>query len=51
LNQAKDYLINTNTSIGEIVYLTGFKDHSNFVRYFKSHENTTPENYRKYYKT
>lgn len=51
LNKAKYYLINSDIPVGEIVYKSGFKDHSNFLRYFKSHENTTPQHYRNCHKS
>lgn len=51
LDKAKYYLINTDISVGEIVYKTGFKDHSNFVRFFKNHEKTTPQHYRNSHKS
>jgi len=51
LNKAKQYLINSDKTISEIVFLSGFRDHSNFARYFKTHEGTTPNNYRLMYRT
>jgi AraC-like DNA-binding protein len=46
-NLAEKLLANTNESIDEIVYLTGFSEPSTFYRAFKRWKNTTPIEYRK----
>lgn len=44
---AKDMLRNTNQSIGEIAFLTGFSDQSAFNRAFKKWTGFTPSEFRK----
>lgn len=46
LQKAKELLVNTDTSIGEIADLIGFQSIHYFSRYFKSKENCTPIEYR-----
>ncbi len=44
---ARGLLEETDKSISEIVWRSGFSDGSNFSRYFKAHIGMTPEEYRK----
>ncbi|MEL7118347.1 MAG: helix-turn-helix transcriptional regulator [Bacteroidota bacterium] len=44
--QIKRLLINTDLSIKEIAYQTGFEETTNFYKYFKRQTNTTPERFR-----
>ncbi len=44
---AKDMLVNTTQSIGEIAFLTGFSEQSAFNRAFKKWTNQSPSEYRK----
>ncbi len=44
--QIKRLLINTRLSIKEIAYISGFKETTNFYKYFKRQVNTTPEQFR-----
>ncbi len=45
--QARHLLSNTDTSIKDIAKLTGHKDISNFIEYFKKERGVTPGEYRK----
>ena len=47
LSKARQLLAETNMSITEIVYNTGFTDSSNFSRLFKREMKLTPNEYRK----
>lgn len=47
LSMARQLLAETNMSITEIVYSTGFSDSSNFSRLFKREMKVTPNEYRK----
>jgi len=47
ISHAKNLLHYTNKSIVQIAGESGFNSASNFIRAFKSHEKTTPLNYRK----
>ncbi len=47
LAAARDLLEQTDKSISEIVWRSGFSDGSNFSRYFKAHIGMTPEEYRR----
>jgi len=47
ITYAKDLLVHTDMSIGEICSRCGFMDTSNFVRYFKREMGATPGGYRK----
>ena len=44
--QIKRLLINTNLSIKEIAYQSGFEETTNFYKYFKRQTQTTPEQFR-----
>ncbi|MEM6967032.1 MAG: helix-turn-helix transcriptional regulator [Bacteroidota bacterium] len=46
LKQIKRLLINTELSIKEIAYASGFEETTNFYKYFKRQTNTTPEQFR-----
>lgn len=46
MNQAKVLLTTTNLSVKEIAYELGFENPSYFNTFFKSMDNSTPENYR-----
>lgn len=46
LKQIKRLLVNTNNSVKEIAYLSGFEETTNFYKYFKRLTQTTPEQYR-----
>ncbi len=48
---AKNYLSKTNMPIGEIIYICGFSDSSNFSRTFKALNGITPTEFRKKYKS
>lgn len=48
--QIKRLLINTDFSIKEIAYTSGFEEPTNLYKYFKKHAKTTPEIFRKNYK-
>ena len=50
LSLARQLLTDTNMSITEIVYNTGFSDSSNFARLFKREINLTPIEYRRKFK-
>ncbi len=45
--EMKRLLMNTNFSIKEIAYKTGFEDPTNFVKYFKKSTQKTPIEFRK----
>lgn len=47
LSQAKKLLLNTDRSITEICFDSGFKNISNFNRQFKKHVRLSPRNYRR----
>lgn len=47
--QIKRLLINTEASIKEIAYKSGFEETTNFYKYFKRQTNLTPEQYRNNY--
>lgn len=49
LKQIKRLLINTNHSIKEIAYDTGFDEPTNFYKYFKRQTGLTPESFRSNY--
>lgn len=46
LRQIKRLLINTEYSIKEIAYNSGFEETTNFYKYFKRHTKSTPEQFR-----
>ncbi len=46
IKQIKRLLINTNKSIKEIAFISGFKETTNFYKYFKRHTQSTPEQFR-----
>ena len=48
--QIKRLLINSDLSIKEIAYTSGFEEPTNLYKYFKKFTNTTPEIFRKNYK-
>lgn len=45
-NQIKRLLINTEASIKEVAYASGFEETTNFYKYFKRQINLTPEQFR-----
>lgn len=45
--EMKRFLTNTNLSIKEIAYQTGFEDPTNFVKFFKKYSKMTPAEFRK----
>ncbi|MGY6650128.1 helix-turn-helix domain-containing protein [Wenyingzhuangia sp. IMCC45574] len=47
LTQIKRLLINTNLSVKEIGYTSGFEEPTNLYKFFKRQTKTTPENFRK----
>ncbi len=47
LTVARELLEETDKSVSEVVWRSGFSDGSNFARYFKAHVGMTPEAYRK----
>lgn len=47
IEKATELLHNTNHSLSEIAYLTGFSDQSHFTRIFKKHTGKNPSDYRK----
>ncbi len=49
--EIKRLLMNTDLSIKEIAYRSGFEDPTNFVKYFKKNEGTTPLEFRKQFYT
>lgn len=46
IKRIKRLLVNTNHSIKEIAFISGFEETTNFYKYFKRHTNTTPEQFR-----
>lgn len=46
ITQIKRLLINTELSIKEIAYASGFEESTNFYKYFKRQTQLTPENFR-----
>lgn len=44
--EAKRYILHTDNTINEIAELLSFSDTSNFVKFFKRHENITPIQFR-----
>jgi len=49
LLEAKRYILHTDNTINEIAEILSFTDASNFVKFFKKHENTTPIHFRDKY--
>jgi len=49
MGEARRLLLYTDSHISEIAYRLGFKDPSYFVKFFKTHEQLTPEAFRKHY--
>ncbi len=47
ITHIKRLLLNSNDSIKEIAYSSGFEETPNFYKYFKRHTKTTPELFRK----
>lgn len=47
VKKAKDLLLHSDMTIGEIAFAVGFKDQNYFSRVFKHHEGCTPNEYRK----
>jgi len=47
IQKAKELLIATNSSVGEIAYAMGFQDYSYFIKVFKKEVGETPLQYRK----
>lgn len=45
--QIKRLLANTNLSVKEVAYASGFEESTNFYKYFKRHTNMTPEQFRR----
>jgi AraC family transcriptional regulator, transcriptional activator of pobA len=45
--EAKRLLINLKMTVSEVAYTLNFNDNSYFVRFFKKHTGTTPEEFRK----
>lgn len=50
LSRAKDLLKNTNTAVGRIASEVGFNSPSHFIELFSRHEDTTPLNFRKFWR-
>jgi len=48
--KAKKDLLHSSLSVKEIAYKLGFKDPTNFFKYFKKNTSFTPESYKKRYK-
>ncbi|MGB0863848.1 MAG: AraC family transcriptional regulator [Saprospiraceae bacterium] len=46
ITQIKRLLINTEFSVKEIAYASGFEESTNFYKYFKRHTELTPEKFR-----
>lgn len=46
ITQIKRLLINTELSIKEVAYTSGFEETTNFFKYFKRHTHKTPEQFR-----
>ncbi|HBZ26326.1 MAG: hypothetical protein A2X17_03465 [Bacteroidetes bacterium GWF2_41_61] len=49
LLEAKRYILHTDNTINEIAEILSFTDTSNFVKFFKRHENSTPIQFRNKY--
>lgn len=49
LLEAKRYILHTDNTINEIAFTISFSDPSNFVKFFKKHENLTPLQFREKY--
>lgn len=49
LLEAKRYILHTDNTVNEIAEILSFTDTSNFVKFFKRHENMTPIQYRNQY--
>ncbi|OFY40688.1 MAG: DNA-binding protein [Bacteroidetes bacterium GWF2_40_14] len=49
LLEAKRYILHTDSNINEIAEILSFTDTSNFVKFFKRHENITPIQFRSKY--
>jgi AraC-like DNA-binding protein/quercetin dioxygenase-like cupin family protein len=49
LLEAKRYILHTENTINEIAFNLSFNDPSNFVKFFKKHENLTPVQFREKY--
>ncbi|MDP3452333.1 MAG: helix-turn-helix domain-containing protein [Bacteroidales bacterium] len=49
LLEAKRYILHTDNSINEIAEILSFTDASNFVKFFKRHEKSTPSQFRNKY--
>lgn len=49
LLEAKRYILHTDNTINEIAEILSFTDTSNFVKFFKKHENLTPIQFRDKY--
>ena len=47
--EAKRYILHTDNTIHEIAEILSFSDASNFVKFFKKHENLTPVQFREKY--
>ena len=47
ITYAKELLVHSDLSVGEVAHRSGFMDESNFIRYFKRELGTTPNKYRK----
>jgi len=51
LNKAAEMLVNTQHTIAEIAYLTGFNQSHYFIKCFREEYNDTPKNFRQQHKT
>ncbi len=49
LLEAKRYILHTDNSINEIAEILSFTDTSNFIKFFKRHEKSTPSQFRNKY--
>jgi AraC-like DNA-binding protein len=49
LLEAKRYILHTENTINEVAFTLSFNDPSNFVKFFKKHENLTPVQFREKY--
>lgn len=49
INKSKDYLINTNLTLGEISEKVGYMNVQSYQRFFKKYINLTPGDFRKLY--
>ena len=45
ISKAKELLLNTNLTMGEIAELTGFSSQNYFIRVFKKHTGISPKRY------